>query len=104
MRRGQFDVHGTTDCARATGALAPDADALEALKNYPWPGNIRELQNFIERAVILTEGAALRAPLTELRFLDLTHTRFTDAGMKAGEWPKAGLTGFSQGCIVAYCA
>src|ERR1700731_1070196 len=31
-------------------------DTLEALKNYEWPGNIRELQNVVERAVILTEG------------------------------------------------
>src|SRR5260221_31345 len=30
------------------------SDAMEALVRYPWPGNIQELQNFIERAVILT--------------------------------------------------
>jgi formate hydrogenlyase transcriptional activator len=36
------------------------SDAIEALLRYPWPGNIRELQNFIERAVILTEGDVLR--------------------------------------------
>jgi PAS domain S-box-containing protein len=30
--------------------------AMESLKNYPWPGNIRELQNVIERAIINTEG------------------------------------------------
>ena len=40
---------------------------MDTLVRYAWPGNIRELQNFIERAVILTEGAALRAPLAELR-------------------------------------
>jgi formate hydrogenlyase transcriptional activator len=32
-----------------------------------WPGNIRELENFIERAVILTRGESLEAPLSELR-------------------------------------
>jgi formate hydrogenlyase transcriptional activator len=37
-------------------------DAMEALVRYPWPGNIRELQNFIERAVILTQGDVLRLP------------------------------------------
>jgi formate hydrogenlyase transcriptional activator len=36
--------------------------SMEALVRYPWPGNIRELQNFIERAVILTEGDVLRLP------------------------------------------
>jgi transcriptional regulator with GAF, ATPase, and Fis domain len=34
---------------------------------WEWPGNIRELENFIERAVILTRGKALEVPLTELR-------------------------------------
>ena len=36
------------------------SDDLEALVCYPWPGNIRELQNFIERAVILTTGDVLQ--------------------------------------------
>jgi len=36
------------------------SDAMEALVRYPWPGNIRELQNVIERAVILTTGDVLR--------------------------------------------
>jgi formate hydrogenlyase transcriptional activator len=36
------------------------SDAMEALLRYPWPGNIRELQNVIERAVILTQGDVLR--------------------------------------------
>jgi formate hydrogenlyase transcriptional activator len=36
------------------------SDALDALVRYPWPGNIRELQNLIERAVILTEGDVLQ--------------------------------------------
>jgi len=40
--------------------------AMEMLTNYPWKGNIRELANFIERAVILTRGEELEVPLTEL--------------------------------------
>ena len=40
---------------------------MAALSQYHWPGNIRELENFIERAVILTRGATLEAPLTELK-------------------------------------
>jgi formate hydrogenlyase transcriptional activator len=35
-------------------------DAMAALQNYDWPGNIRELRNVIERAVIITRGPALR--------------------------------------------
>jgi len=41
-------------------------EVMEALENHHWPGNIRELQNFIERAVIMTTGAVLRPRLTEL--------------------------------------
>jgi formate hydrogenlyase transcriptional activator len=40
------------------------SNAMDALVRYPWPGNIRELQNFIERAVILTNGGVLQ--LSEL--------------------------------------
>jgi formate hydrogenlyase transcriptional activator len=41
--------------------------AMEALVNANWPGNIRELENFIERCVILTQGDELTVPRTELR-------------------------------------
>jgi formate hydrogenlyase transcriptional activator len=40
---------------------------VEALTEYPWPGNIRELENVIERAVILSPGAVLRVPIRDLR-------------------------------------
>jgi len=43
------------------------AAAIKKLTQWHWPGNIRELENFIERAVILTRGAALEVPLTELK-------------------------------------
>jgi formate hydrogenlyase transcriptional activator len=39
---------------------------MEALASFPWVGNIRELENFIERAVILSQGVALEPPLEEL--------------------------------------
>jgi transcriptional regulator with GAF, ATPase, and Fis domain len=38
-------------------------ETMEALQHYPWPGNIRELKNVIERAVILSEGSTLRVPV-----------------------------------------
>src|SRR5215831_14524458 len=41
-------------------------ETMDALVRYPWPGNIRELQNFIERAVILSPRSTLRAPTSEL--------------------------------------
>jgi formate hydrogenlyase transcriptional activator len=40
---------------------------MEALVRYPWPGNIRELQNVIERAVILSPGPTLQVPLGDLQ-------------------------------------
>jgi formate hydrogenlyase transcriptional activator len=41
-------------------------ETMEALVRYRWPGNIRELRNFIERAVILSPHTVLRAPISEL--------------------------------------
>jgi len=40
---------------------------MEMLVRWEWPGNIRELENFIERSVILTPGSVLQAPLSELQ-------------------------------------
>src|SRR5213594_1640572 len=40
--------------------------AMRGLTAWDWPGNIRELENFIERAVIITRGKSLEAPLQEL--------------------------------------
>jgi len=42
-------------------------EAMSALSLYQWPGNIRELQNFIERSVILSASSVLCPPLTELK-------------------------------------
>ncbi len=42
------------------------SETMETLSRYSWPGNIRELENLIERAVILSPGPVLRVPLTEL--------------------------------------
>src|SRR6202041_2402775 len=40
---------------------------MKGLMAWDWPGNIRELENFIERAVIVTRGNSLEAPVGELR-------------------------------------
>jgi formate hydrogenlyase transcriptional activator len=42
------------------------SDTMERLVRYPWPGNIRELENLIERAVILWTGPVLRVPAEDL--------------------------------------
>jgi formate hydrogenlyase transcriptional activator len=43
------------------------SDTMQGLLRYPWPGNIRELQNIIERAVILSPGPVLQVPLADLK-------------------------------------
>lgn len=47
----------------------PD-EAMEALIHWKWPGNIRELENFLERAVILSRSTTLHVPLAELEAMD----------------------------------
>jgi formate hydrogenlyase transcriptional activator len=42
-------------------------ETMSAFSSYGWPGNIRELQNFIERSVILSDGTVLLSPLAELK-------------------------------------
>jgi formate hydrogenlyase transcriptional activator len=43
------------------------SETMNALLRYPWPGNIREMQNVIERAVILSRGPVLHVPLVDLK-------------------------------------
>lgn len=43
------------------------ADTMATLSKYSWPGNIRELENLIERSVILSVGPDLHVPLRELQ-------------------------------------
>jgi formate hydrogenlyase transcriptional activator len=56
------------------------AEAMDALTGYAWPGNIRELQNLMERAVILSAGRVLRVPLRGLH----THTATSQGGRSHG--------------------
>ncbi len=43
---------------------------MAALVAWNWPGNIRELENFLERAVILSRGPVLHVPLAELESME----------------------------------
>jgi formate hydrogenlyase transcriptional activator len=47
--------------------------AMDALSRYHWPGNIRELQNVIERAVIVSAGPALSIDVSDLKFPKASH-------------------------------
>ncbi|MFZ5876059.1 MAG: sigma 54-interacting transcriptional regulator [Nitrospirota bacterium] len=81
------------------------ADALAALSKYHWPGNIRELENLIERSVILSQGADLRVPLGELKVrntappsngdatLDGTERRHILRVLKETDWTVGGSSG-----------
>jgi len=59
-------------------------ETMDALVRYRWPGNIRELQNFIERAVILSPHSVLRAPISEMD------------GLRTHKEPRAEITGLAH--------
>jgi len=46
--------------------IIPD-EVMDTLQLHDWPGNIRELQNFVERAVVLSSGRVFRPPLADLK-------------------------------------
>ena len=58
--------------------------AMEALVNADWPGNIRELENFIERCVILTQGDELNVPRAELNRSCWPHCCCGSVDLRAG--------------------
>lgn len=59
-------VHKFADQMGKSIDCIPDV-VMETLCRYPWPGNIRELQNLIEQAVIRTQGSVLCIPLSQLK-------------------------------------
>jgi formate hydrogenlyase transcriptional activator len=61
------------------------AEVMTALIRYNWPGNIRELQNFIERSVILTKDGELRAPIAEFlnQEIPIANVRTLTAAVRA---------------------
>ena len=58
----EFFVAKFAACLNKPIDLIPD-EVMAVLKAHDWPGNIRELQNFIERAVLFSPGSMLRLPL-----------------------------------------
>ena len=60
------------------------SEVMKALEGWHWPGNIRELENFLERAVILTKGKELYAPLAELR-VEAAEEEDEDATLEGAE-------------------
>ena len=73
------------DFGRGPVSIAPDA--VDALMTYPWPGNIRELRNVLERALLLTEGNVLNRK--DLRFTSPTADRgYADGNLTLEELEK----------------
>lgn len=62
---------------------AISSQTMNALRQYRWPGNIRELQNVIERSVILSSGASLKVPLSELRSRTISEASDVATQLKA---------------------
>jgi formate hydrogenlyase transcriptional activator len=60
--------HFVRKCAERMGKSITSIPArtMETLVQWEWPGNIRELENFVERSVILSPGTVLQVPLSEL--------------------------------------
>ena len=72
---------------RGEPGLSRDAEAL--LRSYPWPGNIRELQNAVERALILAEGSLLTPGHLGLREVHNGHTETPAFGSLETPVPEA---------------
>jgi formate hydrogenlyase transcriptional activator len=79
--------HFTQRFARRMGRRIESVptEVMEALVRYAWPGNIRELQNVIERAVILSPGASLQVPLGDLQPAAARAPMPSTAGVTLGE-------------------
>ena len=76
LRERQDDIpllvrHFVQQFARRMGKAVDTVptETMNALVHYHWPGNIRELQNLVERAVILSTGPILKVPLNDLQAL-----------------------------------
>jgi PAS domain S-box-containing protein len=65
--------HFVRKCSARMGKVITSipAKTMEALVQWSWPGNIRELENFVERSVILSPGNVLQVPVSELAATDI---------------------------------
>ena len=68
----RFAMRTAAEIGKKIDGLTPDA--LESLQHYPWPGNIRELQHVIERAVILTPDPMIQPHCLEGTRFGLAHS------------------------------
>jgi two-component system response regulator AtoC len=68
----RFAMRTAAELGKKIDGLSPDA--LNAMQQYPWPGNIRELQHVIERAVILTPDPMIQAHCLEGTRFGLAHS------------------------------
>lgn len=81
---GHFFKHFTALCGRRLDGFSAEASA--AIRAYSWPGNLREMRNAIERAVIMAQGNKINLEdlPAELRGPALTGTNGSDAGLQIG--------------------
>jgi formate hydrogenlyase transcriptional activator len=102
-----FVQHFARSMKRAIDTIP--CETMSALTRYQWPGNIRELQNLIERAVILSSGPVLRVPLQDLsaravpgldktrpQTLEEAERRHILATLKETKWVIAGPNGAAR--------
>jgi DNA-binding NtrC family response regulator len=68
--------------------LELSAESLRALQQYNWPGNIRELRNMIERAVLLTEGPVIEPSVLRFEFLGPSGASAIDTSLTLEELEK----------------
>jgi formate hydrogenlyase transcriptional activator len=101
--------HFTQKFARRMGRRIETipADAMQSLVQYAWPGNIRELENVIERAVILSPGTTLQIPVGDLKVVPgqnhepaADHVSLAEAerehilrALRAADWVLGGASG-----------
>jgi two-component system, NtrC family, response regulator AtoC len=86
-RPEDIEALATTFCrqfgrSNGRGELAIARDALALLKTLPWPGNVRQLQNFVERLVVLSDGDELTAKDIERELV--RHSALPTAGAPSG--------------------